>query len=116
MQAYAQKECQYIAMKGRALLEMTRGAPVILNPGSEYGREFTAAEIARLLEPNVPRAEPLRQPAGIAAALAAGQCAVATCSTCAAMSVMAWMIQARTTMTEPMPLVGIQTIRRHAAS
>jgi SseB protein N-terminal domain/SseB protein C-terminal domain len=59
MQAYAGKECKYVAMKGRALLEMTRGAPVTVNPGGEYGREFTAAEIARLLDPAVPRVVPL---------------------------------------------------------
>ena len=70
MQTYAQKECKYVAMKGRALLELTRGAPLTLNPGSEYGHAFTPEEIARLLEPNLPRAPlqasygqaPLHQP------------------------------------------------------
>ena len=70
MQTYAQKECKYVAMKGRALFDLTRGAPLTLNPGSEYGHVFTPHEIAHLLEPNLPRAPlqasygqaPLHQP------------------------------------------------------
>ncbi len=34
----------------RDLLEMTRGAELMLNPGSEYGKEFVAEEIAGLLD------------------------------------------------------------------
>ena len=107
MQAYAKKECKYVAMKGRALLEMTRGAPVTVNPGSEYGSELTAAEIERLLQSDVPRAVPLtvypelELPLPLANALSdlfdkRGDVA------------MAWMVQIHP-QGEPMPLVGIQT-------
>lgn len=49
MQAYVSEEAKYLAIKGRDLLELTRGAPVTLNPGSDYGKEFTAEEVAQLL-------------------------------------------------------------------
>src|SRR5215813_13631485 len=39
MQAYVQEESKYLRVNGRALLDLTRGAPVVLNPGSEYGKE-----------------------------------------------------------------------------
>jgi type III secretion system (T3SS) SseB-like protein len=107
MQAYAKAECKYVALKGRALLELTRGAPVTVNPGSEYGSELTAAEIARLLSPDGPRAVPLtvypelELPLPLASALSElfdkrGDVQ------------MAWMVQVHPEG-EPMPLVGIQT-------
>ena len=42
----------YLTLNGRALLEMTRGAPFILNPGSDYGKELLPEEIASLLDPD----------------------------------------------------------------
>jgi hypothetical protein len=109
MQAYAKKECKYLAMKGRALLELTRGAPVILNPGSEYGREFSATEIGRLLDPDTPRAAPLSgfgedyYPQALVdglSALFARRGDIAT----------AWMIQHNPAdVAAPVPLVGIET-------
>jgi hypothetical protein len=51
MQEYATQECKYLSVKGRALLDLTRGGPVILNPASEYGKELTPQEIAQLLDP-----------------------------------------------------------------
>ena len=109
MQAYAKKECKYLAMQGRALLELTRGAPVILNPGSEYGREFTATEIGRLLNPDTPLAAPVSRfgeeyyPQALIdglSALFARRGDVAT----------AWMIQNHPANEEkPVPLVGVET-------
>ncbi len=109
MQAYARKECKFLQMKGRALLELTRGAQVILNPGSEYGREFSAAEITRLLDPNTPRAAPkssfgeANYPQHLVDALSAlfeRRGDVAT----------AWMIQhSPPGADDPVPLVGIET-------
>lgn len=49
MQAYVSDEAKYLAIKGRDLLEVTRGAPVTLNPGSNYGKEFSAEEVGQLL-------------------------------------------------------------------
>lgn len=45
-----QDESAYLVMPSRALFGMTRGATLVLNPGSEYGKEFRPAEIATLLE------------------------------------------------------------------
>ena len=58
MQEYVKKETRYLSINGRALLELTRGAPVILNPASEYGKEFTPREIAYLLDPSALRGAP----------------------------------------------------------
>ncbi len=51
MQEYVKEEAKYLSINGRALLDLTRGAPVILNPSSEYGRELTPEQIAQLLDP-----------------------------------------------------------------
>jgi hypothetical protein len=51
MQEYVREESKYLRVNGRALLELTRGAPVILNPASEYGKELTAGQVAQLLDP-----------------------------------------------------------------
>lgn len=53
MQAYVKDESRYLSVNGRALLDLTRGAPVILNPGSDYGREFTPQQIEQLLDSGV---------------------------------------------------------------
>ena len=51
MQEYVKEEAKYLSINGRALLDLTRGAPVTLNPASEYGREFTPEQIEQLLNP-----------------------------------------------------------------
>ena len=51
MQDYVKQESKYLSVNGRALLELTRGAPVILNPASEYGKELTAEQVGQLLDP-----------------------------------------------------------------
>jgi hypothetical protein len=51
MQEYVKQESRYLSIKGRDLLDLTRGAPVILNPASEYGKELTAEQIGQLLNP-----------------------------------------------------------------
>jgi hypothetical protein len=50
MQAYVKEESRYLSVKGHALFDLTRGAPVVLNPGSDYGREFTPQQIEQLLD------------------------------------------------------------------
>ena len=54
MQDYVKQESKYLSINGRALLELTRGAPVILNPASEYGKELTAEQVGQLLGPSRP--------------------------------------------------------------
>src|SRR5882757_2097624 len=50
MQDYVKEDSKYLSVNGRALLDLTRGAPVTLNPASEYGKELSASEIQQLLD------------------------------------------------------------------
>lgn len=50
MQEWVRQESRYLTMNGRALLDLTRGAPVILNPASEYRRELSPDQVAQLLD------------------------------------------------------------------
>ncbi len=50
MQDYVKQESKFLSINGRALLDLTRGAPVILNPASEYGKELTADQVQQLLD------------------------------------------------------------------
>jgi hypothetical protein len=50
MQEYARDESKYLRVNGRALLDLTRGAPVTLNPASEYGKELSASQVQQLLD------------------------------------------------------------------
>ncbi|HET7086681.1 MAG TPA: enhanced serine sensitivity protein SseB C-terminal domain-containing protein [Rhizomicrobium sp.] len=50
MQDYVTEESKYLRINGRALLDLTRGAPVTLNPASEYGKELTADQVGQLLD------------------------------------------------------------------
>jgi len=49
MQEWVKQDSRYLSMPGRALFELTRGAAVILNPASEYGRELTPEQVGQLL-------------------------------------------------------------------
>jgi len=75
MQAYVQEESKYLRVNGRALLDLTRGAPVTLNPGSDYGKELTPEEVRHLLDgPRSARrmiTGDVQFPPGLAEALAA---------------------------------------------
>ena len=42
-------ESEYLRLPARSLLEITKGQPLVLNPGAPYGKEFTPNEIAALL-------------------------------------------------------------------
>jgi hypothetical protein len=53
LQAAAQSEVSYIALNALEFMKITRGAELILNPGSEYGKEFTKAEIESLLDGSI---------------------------------------------------------------
>jgi hypothetical protein len=43
----------YIALAARTFFEITRGAELILNPRSEYGKEFTPTEVEAILSEGV---------------------------------------------------------------
>jgi len=58
MQEFVKQESKYLSILGRDLLDLTRGAPVILNPASEYGKELTAEQVMQLLGPREPIGAP----------------------------------------------------------
>jgi SseB protein N-terminal domain len=53
LQAALVQERTYFRMAARDFLELTRGANVLLNPGSDYGKEFLAPEIESLLDGSI---------------------------------------------------------------
>lgn len=53
LQAAVQSEVSYIALNALEFMKMARGAELILNPGSDYGKEFTKAEIESLLDGSI---------------------------------------------------------------
>lgn len=50
LQAVIAGEVAYIALNAVEFMKITRGAELVLNPGSEYGKIFTAPEIAGILD------------------------------------------------------------------
>ncbi len=47
--AVVPKEVGFVAMKGDAMFSMLRGKDLVLNPGAEYGKVFTAHEVEAIL-------------------------------------------------------------------
>ncbi|NUO65659.1 MAG: hypothetical protein HOQ11_05135 [Gemmatimonadaceae bacterium] len=50
LEAVVDRQVGYIAINALEFMKITRGAELVLNPGSEYGKIFTAAEIAGILD------------------------------------------------------------------
>ena len=50
LQAAIREEVSYLKVNAEEFLKMTRGAQVLLNPGSDYGKEFTVEEIAAVID------------------------------------------------------------------
>jgi len=50
LQVFIKKEACYLAMKASDFLQVTQGTTLMLNPGSDYGKEFTAKEVASILD------------------------------------------------------------------
>lgn len=46
-------EVSFVGMNGRSLLEATKGATLLLNPFSDFGKELTPSEIASLLDDTI---------------------------------------------------------------
>ncbi len=55
LQLAIQSDEPYIALPARTFFDITRGAELILNPRSQYGKEFTPAEVEALLAEGVSR-------------------------------------------------------------
>lgn len=53
LQRVLDEEAGYLALPVRTLFEMTRGATLVLNPGSDHGKEFFPAEVEALLTSGV---------------------------------------------------------------
>src|SRR5262249_42537392 len=53
LQAVVQSEASYLALNALEFMSITRGAELFLNPGSEFCKEFTRAEIDSLLDGSI---------------------------------------------------------------
>ena len=51
LNAYLTRNAGYVALPGKALMEMTRGATLLFNLGSEVGKEILPEEVERMLDP-----------------------------------------------------------------
>jgi hypothetical protein len=58
LRAVLSEEASYLAMNALELLRLTRGAELVLNPGSQYGKEFTAAEVESILDGSIGAPQP----------------------------------------------------------
>ena len=108
MQDFVKQESKYLSINGRALLELTRGGPITLNPASQYGKELSPLEVKQLLDGSIsqPRiiAGEAVYPMALVEALTSVLAARPDIET-------AWMIQVTFADRDgqPHPLVGIET-------
>jgi hypothetical protein len=109
MQEYVKQETKFLRVNGRALLDLTRGAPVTLNPASEFRKELTPQEVAQLLDPPVSRGQP-RTIIGESDYLAPLVATLETVFAARPDIEAAWMIQVTFADRDQVhPLVGIET-------
>jgi hypothetical protein len=110
MQEFVTQETKYLSINGRALLELTRGGPIILNPASQYGKELSPLEVQQLLGGPTPPSKEFfsvgkaAYPMPLVEALTPVFAARPDIET-------AWMIQVTFAdrANQPHPLVGIET-------
>jgi hypothetical protein len=110
MQEFLTQESKYLSVNGRALLELTRGGPIILNPASQYGKELSPLEVKQLLDGPASQGQSrivtgeAEYPMALVEALTPVLAARPDIET-------AWMIQVTFAdrAGEPHPLVGIET-------
>jgi hypothetical protein len=55
LQAALQGQARYVALNALEFLKITRGADLVLNPGADYGKVFTAAEVESILDGSIGR-------------------------------------------------------------
>jgi hypothetical protein len=53
LQEFISSETAYVVLKGRDFFELARGVHIVLNPDSDYGKEFIPQEIERLLDGSI---------------------------------------------------------------
>lgn len=53
LQAVIREEVTFVAMNAIELMKIIRGAEFVLNPGSDYGKEFTKEEIASIVDGSI---------------------------------------------------------------
>lgn len=53
LQRFIDREVGYVAMNAFDFLNITRGARLLLNPGSDYGKEFLPEEVASILDGSI---------------------------------------------------------------
>ena len=53
LQQVLEAEATYLCLNAKSFFEITRGANVVLNPNLDYGKEFTVAEIERILDGSI---------------------------------------------------------------
>jgi hypothetical protein len=110
MQDYVKQESKFLSVNGRALLELTLGAPVILNPSSEFGKELTAQQVQQLLNPVQAPSQPRTSVGEADYPMPLVEALTRVFAQHPAVDA-AWMIQVTFAdrAKEPHPLVGIET-------
>lgn len=53
LQAVIPSEVGYVALNAQNFMEITQGSDLLLNPGSDYGKEFTKEEVATILDGSI---------------------------------------------------------------
>ena len=53
LQAALTGEAAYLGINALEFLKITKGSPLLLNPGSAYGKEFTESEVASILDGSI---------------------------------------------------------------
>ena len=105
---------EWLSFDGRALFEMTKGATFVLNPGSDYGKELLAEEIAWMLSPTNARQIQIDKPTQVLI----GQPAVYPQALVDALRAhfatrpevsAAYLVQIGYADQEPHPLIGVET-------
>jgi hypothetical protein len=62
--AVVPQEVGFVAMKGDAMLSLLRGKDLVMNPGADYGKIFTAHEVEGLLDGSIFRPQEIRDVGG----------------------------------------------------
>ena len=53
LQRFIDREVNYVAINARDFMDITRGARLLMNPGSDYGKELLPNEIASILDGSI---------------------------------------------------------------
>jgi hypothetical protein len=107
MQEFVTQESKYLSVNGRALLELTRGGPLILNPASQYGKELSPLEIQQLLDGPASQGQSRIIVGEAEYPMALVEMLTQVLATRPDIET-AWMMQVTFADTEPHPVVGIE--------